>query len=223
MPTPQRPSLWPPSFQAAIFDFDGTLAETSELWQQVDVEFFSKRHLPYTHDARLELTTRGFVDGAQWVIQRFGLDETPEQICAEWNRMGSALYATQVELRPGAERYLRALREHGVRLALATTNARSVLLSMQQVSVERLFDAVVSGDEVAVPKSSPDIYLEAARRLGAKAADCIVFEDIVPGIRSANRACMLTCAVACKDPAQDFQLLAREADASIRDWREVLR
>lgn len=221
--TSSTPTLWPPSFDAAIFDFDGTLAETSGLWQQVDVEFFSQRHLPYTHDARLELTTRGFTDGAQWVIQRYGLDETSEEICDQWKRMGSALYATDVELRPGAERYLQALRERGVRLALATTNARTVLLSMQQVDVEKLFDVVVSGTEVPVPKREPDIYLEAVRRMGVEPARCIVFEDIVPGIRSARRVGMATCAVACKDPAQDFRLVAAEADLAIRDWREVMR
>ena len=216
--------LWPPSFGYAIFDFDGTLAETSGLWRQVDEAFFERRGLPYDHEAHLALATLGFEPGARWCIQRYDLSERVEDICDEWNAMGSELYRTQVTLRPGARAYLLALREAGIPCALATTNDRDVLMSMRaQVDVTELFDAVVCGAEVARPKDHPDIYLEAARRLGANQPEsCMVFEDIPQGICSAAHAGMLTCAVRCDDPRQDFGALARLASTSLANWTDLL-
>ena len=217
----ERPVLWPPSFSAAIFDFDGTLAETWQLWRQVDEVFFAARGLEFDESASATLATLGFAAGAQWCVERYRLRDEVADIVDEWNRLGAALYETQVQLRPGAEAYLRALRERGVRLALATTNDPHVLGAMRHVDVYGLFDEVVCGREVARGKDHPDIYLEAARRLGASASECAVFEDIVPGVISARRAGMGTVAVRCDDPRQPERELRAEADLWIDGWEGI--
>lgn len=214
--------LWPPSFSAAVFDFDGTLAETWRLWRRVDEIFFSTRGLPFDEDASATLATLGFAAGAQWCVERYRLRDEVSDIVDEWNRLGAALYETEVRLRPGAERYLRALRSAGVPLALATTNDPHVLGAMRWVDVRGLFDEVVCGREVARGKDHPDIYLEAARRLGAEPTSCVVFEDILPGTLSARRAGMRAVAVRCDDPRQPWGELRREADACIEGWEGLL-
>ena len=214
----RRASLWPPSFSAAILDFDGTLAETWHLWRRVDEIFFSSRGLEFDEDASAMLATLGFAAGAQWCVERYRLRDEVSDIVDEWNRLGAALYETSVELRPGAEAYLRALREAGVSLALATTNDPHVLGAMRHVDVYGLFDVVVCGREVARGKDHPDIYLEAARRLGVTPESCCVFEDIQPGVMSAHRAGMRAVALRCEDPRQPWGELRREADLAIEGW-----
>lgn len=213
--------LWPPCFEAAIFDFDGTLADTASVWHEVDRTFLGARGLPYDDEYPRMLSVLGFEGGARYTIKRFGLKERPEDICDEWNRMGRALYRTRVRLRPGAERYIRALRGRGVPCALATTNDRDVLDSMQHVNVDALFDARVHGRDVAHPKDHPDIYLEAARQLGVRPESCIVFEDIVPGLLSARRAGMLACGVISHDPVQQVAEIRRAADMVLADWEDI--
>lgn len=215
---PSSIRLMPPSFGAAIFDFDGTLAFTAQLWREVDETFLSKRGIAYTPEFPRMLTTLGFAAGAEYTIERFGLDERPEDICAEWNEMGSLLYRTRVKLREGAEDYIRALRGLGVPLALATTNDATVLRSMELVDIDELFDEIVCGSDVSVGKDHPDIYLEAARRLGVPCENCMVFEDIVPGILSARSVRMATCAVRSNDPVQVFEEVSAAAHISIDDW-----
>lgn len=218
----RTPSLWPPSFSAAVFDFDGTLAETWHLWRRVDEIFFASRGLPFDADASQTLATLGFAAGARWCVERYRLRDEVGDIVDEWNRLGSALYESEVTLRPGAERYLRSLRAQGVPLALATTNDPLVLGSMRRVDVYGLFDEVVCGREVARGKDHPDIYLEAARRLGVRPGACAAFEDILPGTLSAARAGMATVAVRCDDPRQPAAALRRAADLWIDGWEGVM-
>jgi HAD superfamily hydrolase (TIGR01509 family) len=218
--TPAR--LWPPSFDGAIFDFDGTLAYSGEIWNQVDRDFMERRRLTYSPDVTVELATLGFTDGARFVIDRFGLDETVEDICAEWNDMAAGLYADQVSLRPGAERYIRALRDLGIPTALATTNSPDVLDSLKpRVDVDDLFDARVHGLDVARSKHFPDIYVEAARRIDVAPERCIVFEDISSGLSSAMSVGMYGVAVRSNDPTQNEGELIDLADTWLEDWRDI--
>ena len=103
-------ALWLPAFGAAIFDFDGTLAATEGLWEEVDRIFFGQRGIEYDALAHQTLATLGFAAGAEWVRQTYGLDEPTADICDEWNRLGHALYETRVELRPGEREYQRPVR-----------------------------------------------------------------------------------------------------------------
>lgn len=213
--------LWPPAFGAAIFDFDGTLADTASVWHEVDRAFLGARGLPYDDEYPRMLSVLGFEGGARYTIERFGLKEGPQDICDEWNRMGRALYRTRVSLRPGAEAYIRALRGRGIPCALATTNDRDVLDSMERVDVDALFDVRVHGKDVAHAKDHPDIYLEAASRMGAEPGRCIVFEDIVPGLVSARQAGMIACGVISHDPVQQVKEIRRVADLVLEDWRDI--
>ena len=214
--------LWPFSFGAAIFDFDGTIARSGHVWSQVDHVFLESRGIEWTPDLSAELASRGFSKGAEYVIERYGLDEAPEAICREWDAMGSELYPRLVELRPGAEKYVRSLRAAGVPCALATTNDSRVLGSLApRIDVEGLFDAVVYGTDVTRDKNHPDIYLEAARRLGVSASACVAFEDIAPALRSARAAGMATCAVCSGDETQDVSAVSAAADMLLCDWRDL--
>ena len=77
------------------------------------------------------------------------------------------------------------------------------------------------GGEVARPKDHPDIYLETARRLGVEPTDCIVFEDIATGLRSASSVGMLTCGVRSFDPVQRVDEVRSAADLWLDDWRDI--
>lgn len=213
--------LWPLQAGAAIFDFDGTLADTAGIWHQVDIAFLSQRNLEYTEEYSRRLSTLGFAEGARYTIDTYGLSETVEEICDEWNRMGKELYRDSVELRPGSVRYIKALRDCGIPCALATTNDPEVLGSMRHVAVNELFDACVFGMEVGRGKDHPDIFVEAANRLGVNCRECLVFEDIVPAVLSASRAGMSTCGVRANDPTQDVDKMRSVADLWLEDWLDV--
>lgn len=213
--------LWPFEGKAAIFDFDGTLANTAHIWHEVDHTFLERRGLPYPTGYGDTLAALGFAKGAQYTIDLFGLDETVQEVCDEWNDLGRELYRRTVMLRDGAEQYIRALRHMGVPCALATTNDVAVVTSMRNMNPSELFDACVYGAEVGKGKDEPDIYLEAARRLDAAPGDCVVFEDIVVAVRSARSVGMRTCGVNSSDPTQPIDELRAASDLWLDDWLDI--
>ena len=214
--------LWPCEASAAIFDFDGTLADTAHIWHEVDRTFLHRRGLPYPEGYGERLAALGFEKGARYTIDLFGLDDTVQGICDEWNDLGREMYRHDVRLRAGARTYILALRDAGIPCALATTNDVRVLTSMEHISPRELFDTCVYGAEVGKGKDEPDIYLEAARRLGTKPKGCLVFEDILPAVRSARSVGMTTCAVRSSDPTQPVAELQAEADLWLDDWRDIV-
>ena len=213
--------LWPPTFDAAIFDFDGTLADTAHIWYEVDRIFLKRRNLPYPKGYGEQLAALGFAQGAQYTIDLFGLDETVQDICDEWNDIGREMYRQEVTLRKGAAAYIEALCSTGIHCALATTNDQSVLTSMQSCKPHDLFETCVYGAEVNKGKDEPDIYLEAAHRLGVGPDACIVFEDILIAVRTAQSIGMRTCAVSSSDPRQPTAELQSQADYWLGDWRDI--
>ena len=214
--------LWPLQADAAIFDFDGTLADTAHIWHDVDRIFLSRRGLPFPAGYGEAIAALGFEQGARYTIDLFRLDESVEDICDEWNAIGREMYQREVELRDGAERYIRSLRSQGIPCALATTNDVRVLSSMRNFDPNDLFDACVYGAEVGKGKNEPDIYLEAAARIGTRPQDCLVFEDIVVAVRTAHDIGMRTCGVKSSDPVQRVDELRDLADLWLEEWTDIV-
>ena len=212
------PSLWPPSFEVAIFDFDGTIAATGHIWKQVDEIFLGSHGIEYTEEYARTLSVLGFERGARYTIDLYGLQETEEEVVAEWTRLSQALYRTTVDLRPGARAYIHVLREHGIACALATSNEPNLIEGMRNVHVSELFDTCVYGREMSTSKDEPDIYLEAARRLGSEPERCMVFEDIAPGLSAARRAGFQTCACMADDFSQDWETVKTLGDLTLHSW-----
>lgn len=192
--------------EAVILDFDGTLAESSGIWKEVDRVFFERRGLEFGPEYAERLSVLGFEDGARYTIETYGLSDTVEQICDEWNELGRELYRDRVELRPGVPAYLQGLQAAGIPYALATTNAPEVVLALEpRLPIRELFPIRVHGCEVARhTKEDPDIYLEAARQLGvltsedAKAlrADTVaVPAEPAPAAAARARAALARCLV----------------------------
>lgn len=107
-------------FNAAIFDLDGTILDSMDVWEHIDIQFLKKRNLPVPENYVTEICARSFEEAAQYTIDLFGLQETVEGIIEEWNNMAVEEYSNHVGLLPHALDYLLRLKEHGIKLAVAT-------------------------------------------------------------------------------------------------------
>lgn len=214
------------SFAAAIFDLDGTLIDSMHVWEKIDRIFLERRGIEIPGDYAGAVCTMSFPQAARYTIDRFGLPETEEALMREWHELAIFEYAHCIRLKPYAAEYLRALKECGVKLATATS--LSPALSgpvLQNNDIHDLFDAYCSTEEVAHGrgKEFPDIFLLAAQKLGVAPEACIVFEDILPAVRSAKSAGMRVYCVEDDASAGDRAELQKIADACIPDFARAPR
>ena len=134
-------------FNAAIFDLDGTILDSMDVWEHIDIQFLKKRNLPVPENYVTEICARSFEEAAQYTIDLLGLQETVEGIIEEWNNMAVEEYSNHVGLLPHALDYLLRLKEHGIKLAVATGLPEKLYIPcLKNNSILELFDALCSTD-----------------------------------------------------------------------------
>lgn len=210
--------------EGLIFDFDGTLADSMWVWDEVDREFLKKRELPYSEEFVEMVAVLGFERGADFVIDHFGLDEKPDDIIEEWKSLAEDGYANHVELKPGALDYLEYCKAQGMPMAIATSLQRHLLEpALKKNGILDMFDVVCICDELQCGgKSNPTVYLEAARRLGIPAEQCAIFEDVATAARSAKKTGAYVVGIYDEHKQQSTEELISIVDLFVLSYAELL-
>lgn len=213
-----------PDYEAVIFDLDGTLLDSMGIWAQIDLKFLQRRGLPAPDDDYIQaVTPLGFQEAAEYTINRFHLEESPEELLREWKLMGREAYAHTVRLKPCTEEYLLRLKQSGVKLGVATALSADLYRpALARNGVLHQFDAFASLDEVKRGKGFPDVYRLAAERLGVAPSQCMVFEDILIGILAAKSAGFQTCGVYDPYSESEWEHICAAADLTIRSFESLV-
>lgn len=209
------------NFRAAIFDLDGTLLDSMNIWKKIDIDFLAKRGLDVPEDYADAISCLRLEETAQYTIARFGLSETPQQLIDEWEEMACYEYANHVKLFPYANDYLLELKRRGVRLAVATSSTVNIFVPcLKQNEILDLFDVCCCADEVGKGKDSPDLFLYTAQKLGISPKECIVFDDLLPAIQSAKQAGMIAYGIFEPRSAKYETQIRAIADGFLYDFRQ---
>lgn len=182
--------------KAVIFDMDGLLVDSEPVWHLMETQMVEAYGFTVNADAQRHLV--GLRMDAYWSAMReiypFTHDVTV-LVDEAINRM-NALIPTHVTPRAGAVELLNLLAAHNVPCAIASSSAVAIINTVvTSQKWEHYFITLASGDEVTSGKPSPDVYLEAARRLGVDPADCLTLEDSPNGARAAVAANMVCYAI----------------------------
>jgi HAD superfamily hydrolase (TIGR01509 family) len=173
---------------AVILDLDGVLIESEELWDAARRDLARERRVPWPPDATRSMMGMSPREWSRHMRDALGVDLAPDEIDREVVGRLLERYRASLPLLPGAVAAVHALAERWP-LGLASSSNRVVIdLVLARSGLSPAFRASVSSEEVARGKPAPDVYLEAAARLGVDPSRAVAVEDSANGIRAARAA-----------------------------------
>jgi HAD superfamily hydrolase (TIGR01509 family) len=198
------------SVAAVVFDLDGVLIDSEQAWDEARRELVAQRGGTWRDGATRAMLGMSAPEWSRYLVEELGVPMTPEAVNAAVVDGVLAGYGRRLPVLPGAREAVERLGDRFL-LGLASSSNRPVIdVVLRELGVAERFAATVSSEEVARGKPAPDVYLEAARRLGVEAPGCVAIEDSENGIRSAAAAGLRVIAVpnAAFPPAADALALA---------------
>ncbi|GHE02971.1 hydrolase [Streptomyces alanosinicus] len=198
-----------PGSLAAIFDLDGTLVDSEPNYYEASRQTLAEHGVRdfgwADHEGYVGISTLETVISLR---ERYRLRASVEELLAAMDRRYLELARTRTRAYPEMRKFVELLAAEGVPMAVASgSSAQAIDAILTGTGLDAFLRTVVSADEVPHGKPAPDVFLEAARRLGADPAHCVVLEDAAPGAAAAHAAgmrCIAIPYVAAQAAAPEF-------------------
>jgi HAD superfamily hydrolase (TIGR01509 family) len=181
--------------EAVIFDLDGVLLDSEQLWNQSKEAFARATGGHWRTDAPRAMIGMSSPEWSSYMHDTLGVPLPPEEINRGVVARMEQRYRSGLPLLPGAVETVQALAAHWPEALASSANREIIDLVLELSGLADTFTATVSSEEVARGKPAPDVYLEAARLLGVKPERSVAIEDSSNGLRSAAAAGMTTVAI----------------------------
>ncbi|HZC83406.1 MAG TPA: HAD family phosphatase [Rubrobacter sp.] len=206
--------------RAVVFDLDGVIVDSEHVWDAAREGLARERGGRWHEKAQQDMMGMSSVEWSRYMHERIGIKDPPEKISAAVVRRLETIYREELPLIDGAKEAVTRLAERWP-LGLASSSNRPIIeLVLDLGGLNRFFRVTVSSEEVPRGKPSPDVYLEAARRLGSDPGETAAIEDSRNGILSARAAGMRVIAIPNRHFPPGEEALA-EADVVLQSISEL--
>jgi len=205
---------------AVVFDLDGVIVDSEQVWDDVRETYTREHGGTYTDRATRDMMGMSSLEWSRYMAEELGVPGTPDEINAAVVERMLERYGSAPPLIPGAVEAVRRVAAQWPLAIASSSNPELIEVVIRVSGLADVFETAVSSQEVPRGKPAPDVYLEAARRLGIDAARCAAVEDSHNGIRSARAAGMRVVAVPNPHFPPDDEALA-EADVVLRSIDEL--
>lgn len=208
--------------KGAIFDVDGTLLDSMEIWEDVGVRYLNKIGIEAEPDLGTILFTMSLPEGAAYVKEHYHLSQEPDEIINGVLGIISNYYEEIAPLKPGVAEFLKELSKKDIRMTVATSNNKEeVEAAFKRTGLASYFERIFTCEEVGAGKTKPDIYLEAAKYMGTKPEETVVFEDVLHAVRTAKDAGFLVVGLYDEASKTEQKQIQREADWYCKEISEL--
>lgn len=207
-----------------IFDLEGVIINSEPIWEEADTEFLRRRNIAYDiEEVKSMVMGRNLVDGARELQKAYGFEGDPEAMGRERREIARECFKQDVGFMPGFTEFFEATASKYPR-AIATALERDFLATIDaKLHLSEMFDRhVYSIEDIGfISKPNPDIFLCAAKHVGADPAECLVIEDAPNGVAAARAAGMrcaaITNTVSRERLADADQIVDKYSDILLRD------
>lgn len=204
---------------AVVFDLDGVIIDSEQLWDEVRESLARERGGRWSEQAQADMMGMSSTEWSRYMHEAVGLPEPPDEINREVVRRMLVRYSEHLPLIDGAVAAVKRVAADWP-LGVASSSNRELIDHVLELSgLAPYFKVTVSSEEVERGKPAPDVYLEAAHRLGVEPSHSAAIEDSANGIRSAHAADMHVIAIPNRafPPPADVLPLANVVLESIKE------
>ena len=193
------------------------------MWPEIDKEYLGRFGIEYDDNLKNEIDGISFHETAVYFKNKFGISDSIEKICKDWEDMAYDKYKYEVKEKRSCQKFLEQLKSKGIKMGIATSNKRSMVdVVLESLGIKNFFEVITTSDEVKKGKPAPDVYLTTAKLLNVEPKYCLVFEDVVAGIIAGKSAGMKVCAVEDDFTREVRQRKKELSDYYIDDYSELL-
>ncbi|MEA4973157.1 MAG: HAD family phosphatase [Candidatus Metalachnospira sp.] len=207
--------------KGVIFDLDGTLINSMKVWENADWQLAERYNFTPDKDYWDIVTSCSFLEGAEYITNRFELGKTPQEIADELYAMALFEYENNIMLKSGAKKLVKKLKKDGFSIAVATSNIEEMTHAvLRNNGIFNYFDAFAYCDRVGKNKAFPDVYVAAAEAMKLNACECYVFEDVPYALEGAKQAGAEVIGVFDEYSASKEHEMRKKADRYIMSLEE---
>lgn len=210
--------------KSAIFDLDGTLLDSTEMWETLGERFLAELDIVPKDGLRDEIWDLSLPESAAFFKREYAVSLDENEIIARLVSLSESVYTRDAPLKRGVKRLLGSLQMLSIGCAVATASDKSLALAaLERNGISSYFLGVFSCSDFGA-KTKPDIFLKTANFLGSKPCEAVVFEDSLTAVRTAKNAGFITAAVFDKSEIHP-DLLRETADfygENLDDLRKMI-
>lgn len=204
-----------------LLDLDGVLADSEPSWNEIDAAFLRPYGVGYRGQHKDQVLGKSYRLAIEFYREKFALPAEIAQLLLEREAIAREFYAKHIPIFASAPHVLGDLKQMGLKIGLATSSVSDLVVPfLKRHEIFDFFDALTTGEEVERGKPNPDIYLKAARKVGAIPGECLVVEDALSGIVAGKAAGMRVAAIP-DSRFMDLSLYPGGADFQLTRLEEV--
>lgn len=205
-----------------IFDLDGTLIDSHNVWLEADKKFSEENGKEYDPEVSEKMKDMYFTVACKFLVESLNISVTPEEACRRIGEIVSEAYAESIPLKPYVSDYVRLMKETGIKMCVATSNHRALAESaLKRLGIRGDLEFIITSEDVGCGKESGLIFKRAAEMLGADPSETAVFEDSLNALKSAKSAGFYTVGIINPETLWDNAQIAETADKTISSFSEL--
>lgn len=199
--------------KGAIFDVDGTLLDSMEIWEDVAIRYLKSIGVEAEPDLPEVMFTMSLPEGAAYVKEHYRLTQETDEIIKGVLDIIRNYYEETAPLKPGVTKILEELSGKRIPMTVATSNNKEeVEAAFKRLGIASYFSRIFTCEEVGAGKTRPDIYMKAAEYMGTRPEETVIFEDVLHAIRTAKKAGFLAVGLYDEASKADQEEIKKEAD-----------
>lgn len=206
---------------AAIFDVDGTLFDSMPVWEYFARNFLRRCGVPVREDADDVVRYMCLSETAEFFINECGVEGTVEEVMAACNRMLEEEYFYNVQPKENVLELLEYLKENSIPAYIATATERYLVeAAIKRCGIDKYFSGILTCTEAGAGKTKPDIFCQAAEKMGSSPEETWIFEDALHAVTTAKKAGFKVCTIYDVSEADHRKELQELSDIYIENFAQ---